>query len=152
MGNVEFLAATTKQASGGSSFYLLIGVVAIVALMYFMMIRPQRNRQRQIMQAQSEIAPGTRVRTTAGMYATVVAVEDGDVVLEVAPGVNVRYMRRAIMDVVAPGVPETNAGGADQATVADATPGADSAPSKDGAAGAAESGSAAAAESGSAAE
>jgi preprotein translocase subunit YajC len=34
------------------------------------------------------------------MYATVVSLEDADVVLEVAPGVNVRYMRRAIMDVV----------------------------------------------------
>ena len=44
--------------------------------------------------------PGARVRTTAGMYATVVSVEDQDVVLEVAPGVNVRYLRRAILDVV----------------------------------------------------
>ena len=39
------------------------------------------------------------------MYATVVSVEGDDVMLEVAPGVNVRYMRRAIMNVVpdAPG-------------------------------------------------
>ena len=34
------------------------------------------------------------------MYATVVAVEDQDVILEVAPGVEARFMRRAIMDVV----------------------------------------------------
>ncbi len=47
-----------------------------------------------------------RVRTTAGMYATVVAVEDQDVILEVAPGVEARFMRRAIMDVV-PGGTET---------------------------------------------
>jgi preprotein translocase subunit YajC len=126
MGNEQFLAVA-KQASGGSSFYLLIGVVAIVALMYFMMIRPQRNRQRQIMQAQSEITPGTKVRTTAGMYATVVAIEDGDVVLEVAPGVNVRYMRRAIMDVVPPETDPTateqsvnGSGAASEGDVADA--------------------------------
>ena len=37
------------------------------------------------------------------MYATVVDVDGDDVVLEVAPGVEVRYMRRAIMDVVASG-------------------------------------------------
>lgn len=138
MGNGELVAAATKQASGGSSFYLLIGVVAIVALMYFMMIRPQRNRQRQIQQAQSEIAPGTKVRTTAGMYATVVAIEDADVVLEVAPGVNVRYMRRAIMDVVPP---ETVVDGADQTMGATGT--ADAAPSEAGTAGTAESGPAA---------
>ena len=47
--------------------------------------------------------PGARVRTTAGMYATVVDVDGDDVILEVAPGVEVRYMKRAIMDVVSPG-------------------------------------------------
>jgi preprotein translocase subunit YajC len=34
------------------------------------------------------------------MYATVVGVEDQDVILEVAPGVQVRFLRRAILDVV----------------------------------------------------
>ena len=34
------------------------------------------------------------------MYGTVTAVEDGDVVIEVAPGVEVRYLKRAIMDVL----------------------------------------------------
>ena len=37
------------------------------------------------------------------MYATVVDVDGDDVILEVAPGVEVRYMRRAVMDVVSPG-------------------------------------------------
>jgi preprotein translocase subunit YajC len=99
VGNVEILAATAAKPSGGNLF-LPIAVVAILGLMYFVMIRPQRNRQRQIQQVQNEIVPGMKVRTTAGMYATVTALEDGDVVLEVAPGVNVRYMRRAIMDVI----------------------------------------------------
>ncbi len=49
--------------------------------------------------------PGARVRTTAGMYATVVDIDGDDVILEVAPGVEVRYMKRAIMEVVSPGDP-----------------------------------------------
>jgi preprotein translocase subunit YajC len=115
VGNVEILAATASKASGGNLF-LPIAVVAILGLMYFVMIRPQRNRQRQIQQVQNEIVPGMKVRTTAGMYATVVALEDGDVVLEVAPGVNARFMRRAIMDVIPP---ET---GPDTAEQSDAEP------------------------------
>lgn len=99
MGNVEILAAAST-ASKGNPYLFPIIIVALFALLYFVMIRPQRNRQRQAMQVQNEIVPGQRVRTTAGMYATVVALEDGDVVLEIAPGVNVRYMRRAILDVV----------------------------------------------------
>jgi preprotein translocase subunit YajC len=98
MGNMVLAAATTSK-SGNSSF-LLIGLVVLFAILYFVMIRPQRNRQRQAQATQREVAPGARVRTTAGMYATVTAVEDGDVILEVAPGVEVRYLRRAIMDVV----------------------------------------------------
>jgi preprotein translocase subunit YajC len=39
------------------------------------------------------------------MYATVVDVDGDDVILEVAPGVEVRYMKRAIMEVVSPGEP-----------------------------------------------
>jgi preprotein translocase subunit YajC len=100
MGNV-ILAASTK--SSGSSAYLLIGLVVLFGLLYFVTIRPQRRRQQQAQQTQRNVEPGARVRTTAGMYATVTAVEDQDVILEIAPGVEARFMRRAIMDVVPDG-------------------------------------------------
>jgi preprotein translocase subunit YajC len=102
MGNeilASVLASTPAKSSGGSAF-LLIGLVVLFGLLYFVTIRPQRNRQRAAMQTQQGIEPGMRVRTTAGMYATVVAVEDQDVILEIAPGVEIRCMRRAILDVV----------------------------------------------------
>ena len=93
------LAASTSKSSGSGYFFLVI-IVVLFGLLYFVTIRPQRNRQRAAQQTQREIQPGMRVRTTAGMYATVAAVEDQEVVLEVAPGVNVRFLRRAIMDVI----------------------------------------------------
>ena len=102
MGNVEFLAATST-ASKGNPYLFPVIIVALFGLLYFVMIRPQRNRQRQAAQMQNQVLPGQRVRTTAGMYATVTSIEGDDVVLEVAPGVNVRYMRRAIMNVVPDG-------------------------------------------------
>ncbi len=92
------LAATASK--GGSPVYLIVILVLIFGVFYFLMIRPQRNRQRQVMQVQDSVVPGQRVRTTAGMYGTITAVEDGDVVIEVAPGVQVRYLKRAIMDVL----------------------------------------------------
>jgi preprotein translocase subunit YajC len=94
--------AATSSKSGFSSSTLLLILVVVVAF-YFLMIRPQQRRKQQAAQKQSSVAPGARVRTTAGMYATVVSVDGDDVVLEVAPGVEVRYMKRAIMDVVSPG-------------------------------------------------
>jgi len=72
----------------------------IVTSALYLTIRPQRRRQQQVAQQQKTVNPGARVRTTAGMYATVVEVDGDDVVLEVAPGVEVRYLKRAIMEVV----------------------------------------------------
>jgi preprotein translocase subunit YajC len=88
------------KSSSGSSFTLIIILVLVFGLFYFLMIRPQRNRQRQVVQVQNAVVPGQRVRTTAGMYGTVTAVDDGDVVVEIAPGVEVRYLKRAIMEVL----------------------------------------------------
>jgi preprotein translocase subunit YajC len=97
MGNM-YLAAASKS-SGGSYTFLII-IVVLFGLLYFVMIRPQRNRQRQAQQMQSQVHPGQRVRTTAGMYATVIEADDQDVLLEPAPGVQMRFLRRAIMDVL----------------------------------------------------
>ena len=99
MGNEILAAASTSKSSGGS-YLFLVAIVVLFGLLYFVTIRPQRNRQRAAAQTQREVVPGSRVRTTAGMYATVTSVEDQDVVLEVAPGVEVRFLRRAIMEVV----------------------------------------------------
>ena len=103
LGTPIVLAATSKSTPSGFNPTSLILILAVVAGVYMLMIRPQRRRQQQARQQQNTVRPGARVRTTAGMYATVVDVDGDDVVLEVAPDVEVRYMRRAIMDVVSPG-------------------------------------------------
>jgi preprotein translocase subunit YajC len=100
LGTYDLAASSSK--SGFSSSTLLLILVVVVAF-YFLMIRPQQRRKQQAAKKQNSLAVGARVRTTAGMYATVVAVDGDDVVLEVAPGVEVRYMKRAIMEVISPG-------------------------------------------------
>ena len=106
MGHLE--AAEAASSSGGSALTFPILIVLVFVGFYFLMIRPQRRRQQAVQQQQRTLNPGARVRTTAGMYATVTEVDGDDVVLEVAPGVEVRYLKRAIMEVIQPGdEPET---------------------------------------------
>ena len=102
LGNYD-LAAAAKSSGFNPSTLILILVV--VAAFYFLMIRPQQRRKQAAAQKSNNVEPGARVRTTAGMYATVVDTDGDDVILEVAPGVEVRYMKRAIMEVVSPGEP-----------------------------------------------
>jgi preprotein translocase subunit YajC len=95
------LAASTK--SSGTNLLPILIIVVLFGVLYMTMIRPQRNRQRQAQQMQSTVVPGQRIRTTAGIYGTIVSIEGQDVVVEVAPGVNIRMLRRAVMDVVQDG-------------------------------------------------
>ena len=103
MGNYDLAAAAAKSSGFNPSTLILILIVVVA--FYFLMIRPQQRRKQQAAQKSNNVEPGARVRTTAGMYATVVDVDGDDVILEVAPGVEVRYMKRAIMEVVSPGEP-----------------------------------------------
>ena len=100
MGITAAAEAATKSSSSALTFPILI--VLVFVGFYFLMIRPQRRRQQQAAQQQNTVNPGARVRTTAGMYATVTAVDGDDVVLELAPGIEVRFLKRAIMEVITP--------------------------------------------------
>ncbi|MCP2355074.1 preprotein translocase subunit YajC [Nonomuraea thailandensis] len=81
----------------------ILPLILLVVVFYFLLIRPQRKRQQEAIQMQNSLTPGTRVMTTTGLFATVVAVDNEDVVLEVAPGIETRWVKAAIGRVVAPG-------------------------------------------------
>lgn len=85
---------------------LLLPLLLLVVF-YFLLIRPQQKQRREIAEVQSTVSPGSRVMTGAGLIGTVVALEGDEVVLEVAPGVTNRYVRRAIMRVIPDEVPES---------------------------------------------
>jgi len=101
MGDMVYLAAS-KSGHSTNLLPILI-IVVLFGVLYMTMIRPQRNRQRNAQQMQNTVMPGARIRTTSGIYGTVKSIEDGDVVVEVAPGVNIRMLRRAVMEVVQDG-------------------------------------------------
>jgi preprotein translocase subunit YajC len=91
------------QAQGAGSFTPLLFIVLLFGVMYFLMIRPQQKRRREAMQMQSTLSPGDQIVTIGGLHATVVAINDDVVTVEIAPGVNVRYSRPAIARVVQSG-------------------------------------------------
>ena len=77
----------------------LVFLLLMVALLIFMFSRT-RKQQKVQQQMQSGVGPGAEVMTTSGTYGRVVSI-DGDVVtLEIAPGVQTRWTRRAVSRVV----------------------------------------------------
>ena len=78
------------QAQGqGGGMSMLIMLIAIFAIMWFFMIRPQQKRQKEIRAFQNALQPGTEVVTGGGLYGTVKSVDftRNIVEVEVARGV-----------------------------------------------------------------
>lgn len=98
---VTYAAANSKSGSPIGSLVLL---VALAAVFYLVAIRPGRRRVQAMQTAQNKLEAGREVVTTAGLYATVVALDEGGetVTLEIAPGVQARFARGAVMKVVEP--------------------------------------------------
>ncbi len=77
---------------------VFLGFAGLMAWM--LLIRPQRARARALQEVREALSPGARVMTTAGLHATVVAVEDDTVLLEIAPGVHARFASSAVVRVL----------------------------------------------------
>ena len=81
----------------GAALQQLLFFALLLFGLYVLVIRPQRMRAKALAEVRAALAPGRRVMTTAGIHATVVSVEDGIAVLEVAPGVHVRFADAAVV-------------------------------------------------------
>ena len=68
-----FLAA--QAAQGGSGMSMILMMVAIFAIMWFFMIRPQQKKQKEIQQFQNSLQEGTQVITGGGIYGTVKSID-----------------------------------------------------------------------------
>lgn len=73
----------------------------LLGALWFTMIRPLRQRQRDSVAAQQAVHEGADVMTTAGIYGTVRWVEDDTIGLEISDGVVVKYARAAVATVMA---------------------------------------------------
>ena len=95
------LYAAEGQQGGSSAFIWILMALFFVAL-YFLMIRPQQKRRREVESMQKAIGPGDEIVTVGGLYGTVREIDQETVVLEIAPGISAKYARAAIGKVVTP--------------------------------------------------
>jgi preprotein translocase subunit YajC len=80
----------------------LLPLVAILALFWFMVVRPQQRRQKEVVRLQQSIEVGQRVMMSSGIYGTVVSLADDRARLEIAPGTQIDIARAAIAKVDEP--------------------------------------------------
>jgi preprotein translocase subunit YajC len=76
-----------------------IFILVLLVLMWFLLIRPQRRRQMETQRMINSVRVGSEIVTAGGLYGTVNALEDDEVRLEIADGIEVRVAKRAIAGV-----------------------------------------------------
>jgi preprotein translocase subunit YajC len=102
------LGTAFAQAAGGvpgapstmdQMLHMLSLLAIFVGIVYFMIIRPQKRKQKETEAMLASIRKGDRVLTTGGLYGTVVGTKDDLVVLKVAEDVKLEFSRQSIVQV-----------------------------------------------------
>src|SRR4051812_27828739 len=88
-------------SGGGSSFFLLL--IIAFGILWFVLIRPQKRRQLEAQKMLNQLNVGDEIVTAGGIYGEITAViDDDDVMVRIAPTLEVKVARRAIGGVVHP--------------------------------------------------
>jgi preprotein translocase subunit YajC len=74
----------------------LIFLVLLMAVFYFMLIRPQKRRVEAHRRLIESIGVGDDVVTIGGLFGTVTSLGDEEIEIEAAPGVKLKYLKSAI--------------------------------------------------------
>ena len=83
----------------GSQYQGIIMLVAMFAIFYFLLIRPQQKRAKQQRELVGGLKAGDSVVSAGGIHGKIVSVEDTTVVLEVATGVKMKLNRTSVTEV-----------------------------------------------------
>ena len=101
--------AYAQDATGGmfgnlAGLSQFLPIVLIFVVFYFLLIRPQQQKQRQLRTMVSAVKRGDRIVTAGGILGTVQKVRDGatEIEVEIAPNVRVQVVRDTISTVLSP--------------------------------------------------
>ncbi|TEB13076.1 preprotein translocase subunit YajC [Pelotomaculum sp. FP] len=83
-----------------SQMISLLYIVGLFAILYFLMIRPQQQRQKKHQEMMKNLKPDDRVITIGGIYGTIVKMKENSLILKVADNVRIEVLQSAISKVI----------------------------------------------------
>jgi preprotein translocase subunit YajC len=94
---IEFLAmgpSGSEQGPGGLMGFL--PMILIFVAFYFLLIRPQRQKEKKLKNMIAALEKGAKVKTVGGLYGTVTGVKDDRFVLRIAENVKIEVAKEAV--------------------------------------------------------
>ncbi|MBE6414214.1 MAG: preprotein translocase subunit YajC [Verrucomicrobiaceae bacterium] len=98
---VSILAQEVAPQAQGGGYQMLIFIVLMFAAMYFLMIAPQRKRQKQHQQMIKELKSGDKVVSIGGIIGTITNVKEKTFIVKLCDNTKVEFLKSAISDKIA---------------------------------------------------
>ncbi|MCK9274546.1 MAG: preprotein translocase subunit YajC [Syntrophales bacterium] len=86
-------------AQGGGDLHFIILMVAIFAIFYFLMIRPQQKKQKEVKEMLNNLGHGDQIVTTGGIHGKITGITEQIVTLEIAEKTRIKISRSAIAGI-----------------------------------------------------
>jgi len=96
----SLIFAQSAPGGGGAGLGGLLPILIMFAAMYFLLIAPQRKKQKQHQKMISELTSGADVVTSGGIYGTITNVKDDRFVLRIAEGTKIEITKNSIASVI----------------------------------------------------
>jgi preprotein translocase subunit YajC len=90
------MSAALVAQQGGSNATFLISLVLMVAIFYFLLIRPQQRRVRQQRDLVGSLRVGDEVVTIGGLFGTILEMDEESITLDAGGGTRLRFLRQAV--------------------------------------------------------
>jgi len=94
--DVQFPLMLAQTGGGGLGGSFLVPMVAVLAIMYFVVFRPQQNEAKKLQATISSLKKGDDVVTSGGLIGRVFSVAEKTLTLEIASGVKIRVLKSAV--------------------------------------------------------
>jgi preprotein translocase subunit YajC len=99
----DLFAASTAAAEAPPAWVGWLPIVGMIAIFWFLIIRPQMKQQKAHRDKIAGIKKGDQVITSGGIVGKVTRVDDNYADVEIAQGVEVKVVKHTIGDIVPPG-------------------------------------------------
>lgn len=97
---MDWIQFAAGGARGPSQLPLLFVVLATFVIFYFILIRPQQKKQKELQKTIEALKKGDRVMTTGGIFGTVVGLKDNILVLKIDENTKIEIIKNAVANVV----------------------------------------------------
>lgn len=95
---LQAAASSTNGNSGGmfGGYQGILMMVAIIAVFYFLIIRPQSKRQKEIQKQRESLKVGDKVVTSGGIHGRIKEMQDTAIILEIADNVKIKVEKNSV--------------------------------------------------------